>query len=46
MGRHELKASNKLRSLVRHGRTGKNSESPTFLSGAVMPHIRDEETSI
>lgn len=36
MGRHELKACNNIRSLARHGRTDKNSESPTFLSGAVV----------
>ena len=40
MGRHELKASINLRSLVRHGRTDKNSESPTFLSGTVGKHLK------
>ena len=41
MGRHKLKASNNLRSLVRHSWTDKNSEIPTFLSLALALNMKN-----
>ncbi|GEM_PF-5222035 len=46
MGRHELKASNDLRSLALHGRTLLFSRNPTILSGAVAALLKKKYRSI